>query len=74
MVDKNIIEYRKEHHKCKYCSYSKYVPYNFATFYGGNIIHYPAHIHCILKDQDFKINKLAFFCDYYNVSEDKISI
>lgn len=73
MVDKNIIEYRKKHHKCKYCSYSKYIPDKYETTY-NTVCHYPAHVHCMLKDQDFRLNKSTYFCNYYAVSEDKISI
>ena len=67
MMDKEIIEYRKKHKKCRWCKWMQYFCKPMLDF---------SYDMCILKDKPlpyFEIlqNLQAKFCKYYKVKEDK---
>lgn len=64
-MDKKIVEYRRQHRRCKYCKYCKFTIFKSLV--------YPAWYECVLKDKYIcgEINPIidikGIFCKWYEV-------
>ena len=64
MMNKEILEYREKHPKCKWCRWYKYNTLkdcHWITCYGE----------CILKDKIIHYDSILRLCKYYKVKESK---
>ena len=69
-MDKEIIEYRKKHKKCRWCKWMQYFCKPMFDF---------GYDECVLKDKPLSCfemiqNIQAKFCKYYKVKEDNSEI
>ena len=66
MIDRNMLEYRREHKRCKFCRYSHITTtYHKLT---GEI--YSRICNCVLKQKNVNPD-LPRLCEYYDVDKEK---
>lgn len=63
-MNKDILEYRQSHPKCKWCKWYHF----YSKMIGG--AQFMEYDECILKDKIIHFIHMPTFCKYYQVKED----